>query len=517
MVVALWHADVLAQQDELPADLSGEAQQNALDELSRDVEALSLAAEKHLGTATQRSEALGQLAKGVERMMTLLDEARAANEKLRARIAVLTDELERARAENALLDIDADEIKTERDRLAQDLKTMRTRASAEEDEVITLKSERDALASRNVALADELAALRAQLGESESTVAQRDTLIEQLSAAADAEKDRIASEQQSAEQARADLTALQQQLGALRLRLTDANVALAQAAGQLDDRQTRIDDLEARLKAQLSTEQEGSQQVAQLNQRISELENDLEALGVALNGAEAKLDHKERELAERDKQLEAATGAGQVRIERLNQQIDELRDRLSQLTEALSASDALIAEQEVQITDLDRQLTEAMAARIERLERYRSDFFGRLRDVLGDKYAISIVGDRFVLQSDVLFDSGSAELSYDASEKLDKLAQTLRELAVEIPPDVDWILRVDGHTDRVPIHTDDYDSNWDLSTARAISVVNFLIRKGVPPPRLAATGFGEFQPIDPRDDEIAFRRNRRIEFRLTSP
>uniref|UniRef100_UPI0035655A28 OmpA family protein n=1 Tax=Sneathiella sp. TaxID=1964365 RepID=UPI0035655A28 len=139
----------------------------------------------------------------------------------------------------------------------------------------------------------------------------------------------------------------------------------------------------------------------------------------------------------------------------------------------------------------------------------------KLRQVLKDRSGISIVGDRFVFQSEVLFDEGRAELGPRGREDMAKFAETLLSIAKDIPPEIDWILRVDGHTDKQPINTSRFPSNWELSIARALSVTKFLISQGVPPARLAPTGFGEFQPIDPRDDEIGYLRNRRIELKLT--
>jgi chemotaxis protein MotB len=157
-----------------------------------------------------------------------------------------------------------------------------------------------------------------------------------------------------------------------------------------------------------------------------------------------------------------------------------------------------------------------LAERVNRLERYRSEFFGRLRELLGDNPAVRVVGDRFVFQSELLFESGSARLGPEGRAELGKLADTLREVAGRIPEDIEWILRVDGHTDRVPIRTEQFASNWELSTARAVSVVRFLADQGIAQRRLAAAGFGEFHPIDPADTAEAYRRNRRIEIKLTS-
>ena len=182
---------------------------------------------------------------------------------------------------------------------------------------------------------------------------------------------------------------------------------------------------------------------------------------------------------------------------------------------ALEAAEAQNEEQEVQIADLGRRLNIALATKVQELARYRSEFFGRLREVLGTRQDIRVVGDRFVFQSELLFGTGEAELGTEGKVQLQQLADALLEIAAEIPDDIDWILRVDGHTDRRPIFTAVFPSNWDLSTARAVSVVNFLIDQGIPPQRLAATGFGEFQPLDDGNDEIAYRRNRRIEFKFT--
>jgi chemotaxis protein MotB len=192
-----------------------------------------------------------------------------------------------------------------------------------------------------------------------------------------------------------------------------------------------------------------------------------------------------------------------------------LREQLARLNDILDAADAQNKQQQVQIADLGRRLNIALASKVQELARYRSEFFGRLRQVLGEHPDIQIVGDRFVFQSEVLFETGSAELGEEGRVQMARLARTLLDISKEIPAELDWVLRVDGHTDNRPISTAQFPSNWELSTARAISVVKFLIEQGLPPSRVAATGFGEFQPIDPDDDEIAYRRNRRIELKLT--
>ncbi len=202
-------------------------------------------------------------------------------------------------------------------------------------------------------------------------------------------------------------------------------------------------------------------------------------------------------------------------ISLLNQQLAALRRQIAALEAALEASEKREKESQTKITDLGSRLNVALAQRVQELNRYRSDFFGRLREILGNRPDIRIVGDRFVFQSEVLFDPGSAELKESASPELDKVASALTELANKIPKDIPWVIRIDGHTDVRPISNARFPSNWELSSSRAISVVKYLIGKGLSPDRLVAAGFGEFQPIDPASNDDAYRRNRRIELKIT--
>ncbi|HXV23659.1 MAG TPA: peptidoglycan -binding protein [Alphaproteobacteria bacterium] len=204
----------------------------------------------------------------------------------------------------------------------------------------------------------------------------------------------------------------------------------------------------------------------------------------------------------------------QLQVALLNRQILALREQLSQLADALELAETKSKEQEVQIADLGRRLNLALASKVEELARYRSEFFGRLREVLGARPDIRVVGDRFVFQSEVLFASGSAVLEPDGQSQLADLADTLLDIAKTIPPEIDWVLRVDGHTDRNPIQTFEFPSNWELSAKRAINVVRFLEARGVPPDRLAAAGFAEFRPLEPGDSPEIYSRNRRIELKL---
>jgi chemotaxis protein MotB len=243
----------------------------------------------------------------------------------------------------------------------------------------------------------------------------------------------------------------------------------------------------------------------------AELQARLSAAQQALAQRDAKLGATQQALAQRDAKL----GEAQSTIDQLNAQIMALRQQLEKVVAALDASEAKANEQQIQIADLGRRLNIALANKVEELARYRSEFFGRLRAVLGDRPDIRIVGDRFVFQSEVLFNLGSADLGDDAKKRLQPVAQAIKELADKIPPDLNWVLRVDGHTDRRPISTPQFPSNWELSTARAISVVRYFIDQGIPATRLAAAGFADNQPLDPGNDETAFARNRRIELKLT--
>lgn len=224
------------------------------------------------------------------------------------------------------------------------------------------------------------------------------------------------------------------------------------------------------------------------------------------------------QLGEAQKALEAEkqlSARAQATVDLVNQQILAMRRQLAALEEALSASEAKDKESQARIAELGSRLNVALAQRVQELARYRSDFFGRLRQVLGTRPDIRVVGDRFVFQSEVFFDAGQAVLKPEGRGELDKLGAIIADLGREMPPDLPWILRVDGHTDNRPIRSPQFPSNWHLSAARAIAVVEYLVTKGIPADRIAATGFGEFQPLDVANTDDAWRRNRRIEFKIT--
>lgn len=245
------------------------------------------------------------------------------------------------------------------------------------------------------------------------------------------------------------------------------------------------------------------QDIAALKALREELETKVAELGGKLGEQEGQL-REERRLSD-----EARAHAAL-----LNQQLELLHTELARLSSLLEESEKLSDEQKVQISNLGQRLNQALAGRVEELQRYRSEFFGRLRQLLGDRPGIRVEGDRFVFQSELLFPSGSADLESNGQVQLMQLADTLKKIIPQIPTDLNWVLRVDGHTDRVPIYNLRFPSNWELSTARATSVVKFLIGQGIPPERLAAAGFGEFHPLDAGNTADGLAKNRRIEIRF---
>lgn len=252
------------------------------------------------------------------------------------------------------------------------------------------------------------------------------------------------------------------------------------------------------------------QDLALLQQNIKAMEALKANLEKQVNALGAKVASSDSDIAKE----RAVTREAQAQAALMSQQLQDLQDELTKLSAALDASDRLTAEQKAQVSDLGRRMNRALAGKLQELQRYRSEFFGRLRDILGSRPGVTVVGDRFVFQSEVLFASGSADLALDGQRQLGQLARTLLEIAKDIPPEVNWILRIDGHTDNVPITTASFGSNWELSAARAISVVKYLAAQGVSAERLAAAGFGEFQPIEAGNDAGARSRNRRIELKL---
>lgn len=282
---------------------------------------------------------------------------------------------------------------------------------------------------------------------------------------------------------------------------------------------SQINELTQLLALERGNKQDLEDVLATMQASLSDSESERSRLQQLLDrgaGADAEAQVQIGSLSEKLDDEKQISQRALSQVELLNQQIDALRKQIGALEDALDASEKRDRESNVKIADLGRRLNVALAQRVQELNRYRSDFFGRLREILSDRENIRIVGDRFVFQSEVLFASGGDQINRAGREEMAKLASALVELGGEIPPEINWVLRVDGHTDNVPLSgAGRYRDNWELSTGRATAVVKFLIENGVPSRRLVAAGFGEFQPLDPEDSQEARDKNRRIELKLT--
>ena len=329
-------------------------------------------------------------------------------------------------------------------------------------------------------------------------VSGRDRALAQLNAELAALAKTLSLEQTARERAEVKVGELSASLGAAQRESEARGNELLAARDELhaaqDEAKTRREEA-ARLAADIEA--------------LQRLKAELEAEAARLASA---LDTSERGLKEHQEMATAAI----AQVELLNRQLAAVREQLEQLNAALDAAKAAAKDKDLKIDELGRELNLALAARVKELARYRSEFFGRLQAVLGERKDVQIVGDRFVFSSEVLFPSASDEVSADGMVQLTRLAETLKTLSADMPQDLPWVLQVDGHTDRRPIATPRFPSNWELSTARALAIVKFLHGQGIPPERLAATGYGEFHPLDARSTEEAYARNRRIELKLTS-
>ncbi|MFC1772997.1 peptidoglycan -binding protein [Pseudomonadota bacterium] len=276
---------------------------------------------------------------------------------------------------------------------------------------------------------------------------------------------------------------LRQRLSLMTLEARETEVALAALQVELDTSRTQLS--------------EQLQLVAQRTETVSSLEAERDQLEESLQDSEQKV------IQARDSSAELG-----VRLEALNEQ-------LMRLNSALSVSESELKDKNLEVEDLGQRLNTALAGKVEELAVYRSEFFGKLRESLRDNADIRVEGDRFVLPSEVLFSSASATLDVEGQHEIAAVARTLKSIAAQIPDDIDWVLRIDGHTDRRPVRKA-FPSNWELSSARATSIVKYLVEQGIPPHRLVAAGFAQYHPLDKGDTAEAYRRNRRIEFKLTS-
>ena len=475
----------LGQADELENDLVSANRLRAeleaeLEDAKKTIDANRETIEARLAELVQLRrdiEALTEVRKDLEldvaEMTALLREAEKAKtdaageiERLTALLSAAQEESRTLQTQVAALDRSEEENKSLEERIAE-LQTLLTSAESGQTE----KDEQ--IRELQTALQD----VRDQRDQDEESLAERERRIAELAAQLEAAKNRPETSEASLEELRRAREALLVELAQVRDRAS-------QLEGRLASEQDRT------LLAQRELEERAI--------RLAEL---LRSVGDANEEAE-----EQRELA----------NESLAQIDLLNRQINELRIQLASLEEALDLERSRVEAQKVTIADLGSKLNVALAGKVEELSRFRSEFFGRLREILGNRSGIRVVGDRFVFQSEILFPSGEAELETSGEDELRALAQSLKEISEEIPSELPWVLQINGHTDRRPIRTADFASNWELSAARATTVGKFLIREGIPPERIAVAGFAQYQPLDERNDEIAYRRNRRIEVKLTT-
>ena len=336
---------------------------------------------------------------------------------------------------------------------------------------------------------------------------------------------RVSGQDATLGEMRQQLASLGELLNIERRASADLAANLAQITNQLNASNANRDELQAQLANVQAAIAARNSQIANLTAKQADTEaalaaarNSLEDRFGALQLAEGQLamaQAQNQSAANRIDALRAETTASKAEIAQMTGALAAFRLRIEKLTSLLAEKDRQATRDKVAIASLGRSLNNALASRVQELQRFRSEFFGRLRDVLKGRDDVEIVGDRFVFQSEVLFAQGQAEIAAEGRDQLAKLAVALADIATKIPEDINWVLQVDGHTDDVPIRAGRYSDNWDLSTERALSVVRFLNQQGLPATRLAAAGYGEFQPLDAADNDDARRKNRRIELKIT--
>ena len=462
-------------------------------------------AQYFLSTAlTGRDEALVRLQREISTLAELLSLERSANVELRDNVAQISSELQASLAAREALTTEVSALGEERRSLSAQIAALMAERNRLSDAAALSEEEKKSLVAQLAALAAERDSLRMnrddlsgrldELDEEKLLLAAQLAALSERASAMEAEAARRAEELEAAYRSidadRGKIETMIAEIAILESLRDEATAQLLAAEQALEEQRKLTAEERAKLVAALTRAEDQDEQLRSLRLSLSRAEED--------TVAQSRLSEE-----------------AQRKVDLLNRQIASLRQQLAKLSEILDATEASNADQQVQLADLGRRLNIALASKVQELARYRSEFFGRLRQVLGDHPDIKIVGDRFVFQSEVLFASGSAELGAEGREQMGRLARTLIDISRDIPPEIDWVLRVDGHTDSRPISTPLFPSNWELSTARAISVVKHLIGQGLPAHRLAATGFGEFQPIDPGETDSAYHRNRRIELKLT--
>jgi chemotaxis protein MotB len=449
----------------------------------------------------------------VAEMTALLKAAETAKGDATKEIARLADLLQAAQGQVATLQGQVGELKqsvTASDQKSLDLASEVSRLT---QLLQTARGEKTAADQRLTELTQQLDTARKERGAQDSEVARLSALVNTAQADKQAAEQRVAALSSQLEAAGGDAAERER-------RLAELAALLQEARGKQSETSATAEELK-RAREQLLLE------LGQTRDRASALEAKLASEQERTSLAQSEIEKRDLRIADllrNASRSDEALATEQTlsrealnQVEVLNRQINALRVQLASIQQALDTEKQKVEDQQVTIADLGSKLNLALANKVEELSRFRSEFFGRLRQLLGDRPDIRTVGDRFVFQSEVLFPTASADIEPGGQTELRKLADSLRQISAEIPSDLPWVLEIDGHTDERPISTPEFPSNWELSTERAINVGKFLISQGIPPERIAVAGFASFQPLDDRHDEIAYRRNRRIEIKLTSP
>jgi len=467
------------------------------------------------GSQTPGSADYGEITKLLDSIQTRVDGMNASTKDVDAAMAFLSDQVEAAIRKLSSRETENTSLRETATGLTQELETVAMTRDALGRQVTRLSEEKDVLFARLESQVRELASMLSLEHEVTGNLRKSlDARTSELRASLD-ERDRMGAdlsdfrgtlaEQRAVSEAQLRRTAaLERETAELRRARETLESRLTTESTALETTRASLDGIRARNRAL-------DDELAAANAGAATLESHLADETAARQTTQASLEQSRT----RNRAIDGELIAAGARMEALTRQLAALRAQIAELSGLLDASEGDKQEQQVVIADLGRRLNLALATKVRELSKYRSEFFGRLREVLGERSDVRIVGDRFVFQSEVLFATGEAELEAPGRAQLRHLAESLQQIAGSIPTDIDWVLRIDGHTDERPIRTPRFPSNWELSTARAISVVRFLIEQGVPANRVMAAGFAHFRPLVPGRDEAAFQRNRRIEFRLT--
>ena len=482
-----------------------------------------------------KDQTLARLNQQIAELSDLLSLEREANAELRITVAQLSAELQTSLSTRDRLSAQVERLTASQSMLESRLAEMTRERAVLQGRIDSLEARGTGVDARLLEVLKERDALLGKLAEAEQkeriATSERDALSADLDKALEvvqANRDTIELQLKDLERLRRDIAALRKTRDDLENQVTSLAALREKLEADLSDEQRKSAELQTDIAAVEAARDALRQELAAAAGKLAELDQTLGAERDKTKALEARLADEvertqlaQREIEERDIRLEEllteltseqqVSSEAQQQVELLNAQIAALREQLARIEKALEITEQENNEQKARIVDLGKRLNAALATKVQELARFRSEFFGRLREVLSGRQDIRIVGDRFVFQSEVLFQSGSADIGENGRQSLVQLADALKEIAAKIPDGINWILQIEGHTDAIPIYNEQFANNWELSAARAISVVEFLIDQGIPAGRLSATGYGEFQPIESGD----ISRNRRIELKLT--